>query len=160
MSTTTTESFEECLDGILSRYAAEPASLISVLEDLQEEVHYLPREALERISSTLGVPRNQLYHVATFFKAFSLTPQGKHTVCVCRGTACHVRGADRVMDAIESQLKIREGETTADGEFTVHSVRCLGCCALAPAVMVDHDVYGQVTPKQLGDILEPYREQD
>jgi len=144
------------LDEILERYSPEPSSLISVLEDLQEELRYLPREALERIATTLGVPRNQMYHVATFFKAFSLTPQGRHMVCVCRGTACHVKGADKIMNKVESELNVREGGTTEDGQFTVQSVRCLGCCALAPAVMIDRDVFGQVTPKQLRNILDQY----
>ena len=149
-----------CLDDILGRYSPEPSSLISVLEDLQEELHYLPREALERISTTLGVPRNQTYHVATFFKAFSLTPQGRHTVCVCRGTACHVKGADKIMDMLQSQLNVTEGGTSEDGEFTVQSVRCLGCCALAPALMIDRDVYGQVTSMQLRDILDEHSDEN
>ena len=149
-----------CVDQILARYSPEPASLISVLEDLQEELHYLPREALERISATLSVPRNQMYHVATFFKAFSLTAQGRHTVCVCRGTACHVQGADKIMEMLQSQLNVPEDGTSEDGRFTVRSVRCLGCCALAPALMIDRDVHGRVASNELRDILDQYSDDD
>ncbi|MCX5771138.1 MAG: NAD(P)H-dependent oxidoreductase subunit E [Candidatus Hydrogenedentes bacterium] len=144
--------------GVLGRYPDEPASLIGVLQDVQEELHYLPRVALEQIAHGLSVPRNQVYHVATFFKAFSLTPRGRHTIHICCGTACHLKGAGMIAEAIQSTLKTGDGETTEDGSFTVQTVRCLGCCSLAPAIMIDREVYGEVVPRALRRILGKYWE--
>lgn len=145
------------VDAVLARYPARPSSLISVLEDLQEELRYLPREVLERVSTELDVPRSQAYHVATFYKAFSLTPKGKHVISICRGTACHVQGAEKIADMLRAELNVEDGGTTEDGLFTVQSVRCLGCCSLAPAIMIDREVYGQVTPPALRRIISGYR---
>jgi len=151
---------DEVLEGVLGRYPAEPSSLISVLQDLQEELYYLPRESLDGVSRELGVPRSQVYHVATFFTAFSLERRGKHTISICRGTACHVKGADKIASILHAELKVSEGETTDDGMFTVQSVRCLGCCSLAPAIMIDRDVYGGVTPASLKRIVKRYRDEE
>jgi len=147
------------VDEVLGRYSPDPSSLISVLEDLQEEMHYLPREALDQVSTALGVPRSQSYHVATFYRAFSLKPRGQHTISICRGTACHVKGADKIADILKMELNVSEDETTEDGMFTVQSVRCLGCCSLAPAIMIDRHVFGEVTSLSLlREILRSYRE--
>jgi NADH-quinone oxidoreductase subunit E len=97
--------------------------------------------------------------VATFYKAFSLKPRGKHTVHICCGTACHVKGAEKVTELIQSELKARDGETTEDGVFSVQTVRCLGCCSLAPAVMIDREVFGEVAPRQMQKILSRYRDE-
>jgi len=147
-------TIDKVVDEALERYEREPSSLISVLEDLQESLHYLPEEALDRVSGELGAPRSQTYHVATFYKAFSLKPRGKHLVSICRGTACHVQGAEKIADMLRSELNVSEGETTRDGMFTLESVRCLGCCSLAPAIMVDREVYGEVTPAVLRRIIK------
>lgn len=144
---------------ILSRYPLRPSSLISVLEDLQESLHYLPEEVLNRVAWELDVPRAQAYHVATFYKAFSLKPRGKHVVSICRGTACHVEGAEKIADMLQAELSIRDGETTEDGMFTLQSVRCLGCCSLAPAIMIGREVYGGVTPSVLRRIIKDCREE-
>lgn len=157
MSRTKEKTIETVVDTILQEYPREPASLIAVLQDLQENQHYLPEAALERVAAELQVPRNQVFHVATFYKAFSLTPRGKHLISICRGTACHVKGASRIADMIKTELHIDEGETTGDNLFTVQSVRCLGCCSLAPAMMIDRDVYGGVTPAKLRRIIKQYR---
>lgn len=141
----------------LEEYPREPASLISVLQDLQEECRYLPREMLERVAEALGTSRSRAYHVATFFKAFSLVPRGQHTVSVCRGTACHVKGAEKIDNIIKSELEVEEGQTTKDGVFTVQSVRCLGCCSLAPVLMIDQEVYGDLRPNNITKILKLYR---
>jgi NADH-quinone oxidoreductase subunit E len=151
------KTIDAVVDTILQEYPREPASLIAVLQDLQQDQHYLPETALERVAVELRVPRNQVYHVATFYKAFSLTPQGKHLISICRGTACHVKGASRIADMIKTELGIDEGETTGDNMFTVQSVRCLGCCSLAPAMMIDQEVYGGVTPAKLRRIIKQYR---
>ncbi len=144
------------LEAVLQRYRRVPASLISVLEDLNEEFRYLPRPVLEHVSMALNVPLNQIYHVATFYKVFNLAPQGKHTICVCEGTACHVKGAGAIMEKLQEQLRVSEGGTTEDGQFTLRSVRCLGCCALAPAVMVDHDVHGELQLDETARLLSRY----
>lgn len=154
---------ENCRDTViaevLERYPREASSMIAVLQDLQEELRYLPREVLDRVAVTLGTPRTQVYHVATFYKAFSLKPRGKHTISICRGTACHVKGVEKIADMLRALLEVEEGETTGDGLFTVQSVRCLGCCSLAPAIMIDREVYGQVTPARLGKIVKQYRKE-
>jgi NADH-quinone oxidoreductase subunit E len=157
VSRTKEKTIDAVVDTILQEYPREPASLIAVLQDLQEDQHYLPETALERVAEELQVPRNQVYHVATFYRAFSLTPRGKHLISICRGTACHVKGASRIADMIKTELHIDEGETTGDNMFTVQSVRCLGCCSLAPAMMIDRDVYGGVTPAKLRRIIKQYR---
>ena len=157
MNTLKEKPAEDVLARILERYPREPASLISVLEDLQERAHYLPREAIDRVAQTLGVSLSRCYHVVTFYKAFSLTPQGEHAIFICRGTACHVRGADKLGDVIQGELGITDGQTTADGRFTLHSVRCLGCCSLAPVAMIDGKIHGHLTAAGLRKLLKRYR---
>lgn len=147
---------DSVVKGVLTRYPATSASLISVMQDLQEELRYLPRPILYHVARVLGVSRSRCYQVATFYKAFSLEPRGKHLVSVCQGTACHVNGAGKLADALEAHLGVGDGKTTADGFFTVHNVRCLGCCSLAPVVMIDGKVYGGVTSARLFKTLERY----
>jgi len=142
---------------VLERYPPEPASLISVLEDLQEELYYLPREALEEVSSGLKIPLAQCYHVATFYTAFSLKPRGKHIIKVCMGTACHVRGAPRILEEFCRQLKMDPGETSADGLFTIETVNCVGACALGPVVVLD-DQYHRASPGSVEKLLRGLRE--
>ncbi|MDP2952653.1 MAG: NAD(P)H-dependent oxidoreductase subunit E, partial [Chloroflexota bacterium] len=112
---------------IIKRYKGEKSSLTHVLQEIQEHYYYLPKEALVKVSEGLGVPLPQVYSVATFYKAFSLTPRGKHLVNVCLGTACHVQGASLIMDKVARELGVEVGGTTADRQFTVEGVRCLGC---------------------------------
>lgn len=157
MSRKTTTDVDPVVEEILSRYPRRPSSLISVLEDLQEELRYLPEDALNLIAAELEVPRAQAYHVATFYRTFSLKPRGRHLISVCRGTACHVQGAEKITDMLEAELHVGDGETTDDGMFSVQSVRCLGCCSLAPAIMVDREVYGPVTSSGLRRIIKSYR---
>ena len=130
------------------------ASLISVLEEIQARYRYLPREAMILVSERLGVPLSQVYSVATFYNAFSLVPRGKHTICVCTGTACHVRGAVQVLDRLQTKLGIGPGETTRDREFTLETVNCLGCCALGPVVVLDDEYEGQMTTKKADRLLK------
>jgi len=142
---------------ILDSYPKSPSSLIAVLQDLQERLHYLPREALERVSITLNVPLSQVYSVATFYTAFTLKPQGKHLVSVCVGTACHVRGSPRLMDDVLGQLGVEPNETTEDGLFTVQCVNCLGACALGPVVVLDGEYHHHMTPPKLRKLLQSVR---
>jgi len=129
-------------------------SLISVLEEVQAQYRYLPREAMILVSERMGVPLSQVYSVATFYNAFSLVPRGRHTIHVCTGTACHVRGAVQVLSRLESRLGIRAGETTRDRQFTLETVNCLGCCALGPVVVLDDEYEGQMTPKKVDALLK------
>jgi NADH-quinone oxidoreductase subunit E len=128
-------------------------SIISILEEVQTRYHYLPQDAMILISEKTGVPLSQLYSVATFYHAFSLTPRGKHTIYVCTGTACHVRGSVQILNRLEQNLGIRPGETTQDRQFTLETVNCLGCCALGPVVVVDDDYLGQMTAKKIDRML-------
>ncbi|MCX8053610.1 MAG: NAD(P)H-dependent oxidoreductase subunit E, partial [Armatimonadetes bacterium] len=148
---------EAVVEEVLRRYPSERSSLIPVLQDLNRELRYLPEDALRQVACSLGVPLSQVYHVATFYAAFSLTPRGKHTIKVCMGTACHVRGAPRILDEISRRLGIASGETTADGEFTLETVNCLGACALGPVVVID-DLYYKASPAGLDKLLADAKE--
>ena len=144
------------VDRILDRYEGEPGALIPVLQDVQDEYRYLPEEVLRYISERLRVPLSQVYHVATFYNAFSLEPRGEHTIEVCTGTACHVKGAGRILDWLQGELGIGPGETTPDLKFTLQTVRCLGCCSLAPVIRIDGDTYGNLTQDMLPRIMRRY----
>ena len=148
---------DRLISKILERYPKEPSSLISVLQDFQEECHYLPREILDRAGEALGTSRARVYHVATFFKAFSLVPRGKHIISICRGTACHVKGAEKIDNILRAELGVDDGQTTRDGLFTVQSVRCLGCCSLAPVIMIGRKAYGDLKANSIHKILDHYR---
>ena len=142
------------VDEILKRYKGEQGLLISILQDIQAEFNYIPKEALLRVSEGLDVPVSQVFSVATFFKAFSLKPRGRHIVHVCMGTACHVRGAHRIVDKLERDLAIRAGETTEDLEFTLETVNCVGSCALGPIVVVDGEYHGQMNMEKTEKLLK------
>ncbi|UCG30560.1 MAG: NADH-quinone oxidoreductase subunit NuoE [candidate division WOR-3 bacterium] len=145
------------LSTIVDKYHNEKSALIAVLQDVQEEYHWLPPEAIQFVSDKLNIPLIDVYGVATFYRAFSLTPRGEHIVTVCLGTACHVRGAPLVKDRLVNLLKIEPGCTTSDGKFTLESVNCLGACALAPIVVVDGNYHGQTTVKKVDQIIEKYK---
>jgi NADH-quinone oxidoreductase subunit E len=141
---------------IINKYDADRGQLISILQDIQAEFHYLRKEDLIQVSDTMGIPLSQVYSVATFFKAFSLTPRGKHLINLCLGTACHVRGASKVLEQIERSLKISRGETTGDFKFTLETVNCMGCCALGPVVNIDGEYFGQMSAGKVDSILKKY----
>jgi NADH-quinone oxidoreductase subunit E len=140
----------------LDRYDGDPGMLVSILQDVQAEYNYLPKEALVLVSRGLDVPLTQVYSVASFFKAFSLKPRGKHLINVCLGTACHVRGAVRVLEEIERKLGIRSGETTEDLKYTLETVNCVGACALGPIVIIDGKYSGQMKSNKVKPLLESY----
>jgi NADH-quinone oxidoreductase subunit E len=129
-------------------------SLINILEEIQAEYRYLPQEALVLVSDRMGVPLSQVYSVATFYHAFSLKPSGEHSICVCTGTACHVRGAVQILNRLESKLGIEAGETTRDRMFTLETGNCLGACALGPVVVVDGEYEGNMTTKKVDKLLK------
>ena len=128
-------------------------SLLSILHNIQREWGYLPEEKLREIAVMLGMPLIDVCGVATFYKSFSLTPKGRHQIKVCLGTACHVRGANRILKEVERKLGIKSGETSEDGEFSLETVMCLGCCAIGPVVVVDDRYYGRMTTAKLESML-------
>ena len=146
----------ERIDEIIDRYVGEEGALVQLLLDMQSELNWLPKEAIEQISKRFQVPVSQVYRIASFYKAMSLAPRGKHMVNVCLGTACHVRGGPRIMDKAEDSLEIRAGETTKDMKFTLERVNCLGCCALGPVIVVDDEYYGKLTPAKVEEVLKSY----
>ncbi len=145
------------IDTILQRHPQDPSVVIQVLLDIQNELYYLPKDALEYVSRTLKVPMSKIYHLATFYKAFSLRPKGKFPIAVCTGTACHVQGSVKILEQLERELKIKEGETTPDNKFSVESVRCLGCCGLAPVLTVGKNLHGKVPFAKVPRILKQYQ---
>ena len=146
----------EALDQIIDKYGGQASSLIQVLLDIQTEFNWLPKKFLERVSERLEVPLSQVRHAATFYKAFSIEPKGRHQIHVCLGTACHVRGATRILDTVEELTGIRPGETDLEMKFSQETVNCLGCCALGPVVEIDGKVYGKMTPSKTIDVIKEY----
>jgi NADH-quinone oxidoreductase subunit E len=147
---------KERVDQIIDRYNAEASYLIQVLLDIQSENNWLPQEVLEQVSERLEVPLTQIQHIATFYKAFSLVPKGRHQIHICMGTACHVRGATRVLDTVQDLTGIKPGETDLDLKFSLETVNCLGCCALGPVMEVDGKTHGKIAPGETADVLESY----
>ncbi|HUU63603.1 MAG TPA: NAD(P)H-dependent oxidoreductase subunit E [Dehalococcoidia bacterium] len=141
------------IDRIIEKYRADKSALIQMLLEIQREKRWLPPKALARVSQRLGIPINQIYHIATFYKAFSLIPQGRHSVSVCLGTACHVRGAPRLLDRVTDTLHIEPGETSPDMKFTLSTVNCLGCCALGPVMVVDGEYLGNPSAKEIKRVI-------
>jgi len=141
-------------DEILEKYPREEASLIQVLQDVQRAYRYLPSEALGRVAETLGVPLAKVFAVATFYKSFALTPQGKTVIKVCMGTACHIRGAGQLVEEIDRTLGIGPDETTEDMAYTLKTVRCVGACAMAPVLITGETYHGNAQPKRLARYLQ------
>ena len=141
---------------VLDRYQHHESFLVSILQDIQAEYNYLPQEALRQVSETLDVPLTRVYSIATFFKAFSLKPRGRHIINVCLGTACHVRGAPKILEAVERELGIKAGETTEDLKYTLETVNCVGACALGPIMIVDGEPSGEMKIDKVKPLLERY----
>jgi len=150
------------VEGILQKYSGQRGALVSILNEIQKAYRYLPEEALRLVSKRRRLPLSRLFSLASFYSAFSLTPRGEHEICVCMGTACHVRGAPSVLEQIERAIGIRAGETSADGKYTLETVRCLGACAMGPClgacamgpiVVVDGRYHGNVEPHRVVSLL-------
>lgn len=137
------------LDRTIAHYKAEPTALIQVLHAAQEMFGYLSADVIRYVASALKLPMSRVYGVVTFYNFFTMTPRGKHQIMVCRGTGCHVRGSDQILAALEKELGVKEGETTKDNRFSLSTARCIGACALAPAVSVGDDVFGKLTPDKV-----------
>lgn len=147
---------KERIDQIIEHHQAEPSALIQILLDIQKENHWLPGDALSRISQKLKVPLTQIQHIATFYKAFSLVPKGRHQIQLCMGTACHVRGSARVLDTVQDLTGIAPGETDLDLKFSLETVNCLGCCALGPVMEIDGRPHGKLSPSTVDKVLKSY----
>lgn len=151
---------EQTVKKILDEYQGDSSDIIAMFQDIQEKYSYLPEEVLTQLADLLQVPLSRAYSIATFYKAFTLKPRGKHPISVCLGTACHVRGGQRVLERIQRELNLKVGETSPDLKFSLETVRCLGCCGLAPVVTVGDELYGQVTPLKAVGILNQYRSEE
>lgn len=145
------------LDKAIQRHKGEPGALMPVLQEAQNIFGYVPKEVQQHIAEGLGVTLAEVYGVATFYAQFSLEPKGQYVIGVCLGTACYVKGSQKVLDRLSEELKIPVGKTTADGTFTLNATRCLGACGLAPVMMVNDEVYGRLTPDEVPGILAKYR---
>ena len=144
------------VDNILARHPQVTGNLITVLHEVQSHYNYLPQDALYYLAQRTGIPITRLYSIATFYHFFSFVPKGKHRVTVCLGTACYVKGASKIVEKLKSVLGIDPGQTSPDGQFSVEAARCLGSCALAPVMVVDEKVYGNVQPDNIPAILAEY----
>jgi len=149
----------QTLQEIISGHEKNRESVISVLQDINAHYRYLPEDVLRHTSRALNMPLSQVYSIATFYNSFSLTPRGKYIVRVCMGTACHVKGAHKILQGLERMLKVPAGGTTEDGNFSLEEVRCLGCCGLAPVITINDDLYGSITQAKLPKILKRYQEE-
>jgi NADH-quinone oxidoreductase E subunit len=148
---------EQRLENILSKYEGESAELIPVLQDIQDNYNYLPKDELRVVATRLEVPLTQIYSVATFYKMFSLVPKGEHQLKVCLGTTCHLRGGQRLVDSLSNRLRCEVGYTTKDGLFSLETVGCLGSCAQAPVLLIDDKYYARVKLDKVPKILKVYK---
>ena len=146
----------EKVDQIIDKHNGEASNLLQIMLDIQSENNWLTKDALARVSEKLDVPLTRIQHIATFYKAFSLVPKGRHKVHICVGTACHVRGATRILDTVEGATGIKPGETDLDLKFSLETVNCLGCCALGPVMEVDGKVHGKMSPVKTSEALKIY----
>ncbi|MGE5541594.1 MAG: NADH-quinone oxidoreductase subunit NuoE [Bacillota bacterium] len=151
------EEIDKRIDAAIAKYKGMPSGLIQVMHQVQLAYGYLPKEVLLRVSRGLNVPLSEVYGVATFYAFFSLKPKGKYNIQVCKGTACYVRGAAKVIERLESELGIKAGDTTDDHKFSIEVVRCLGACGLGPVLMIGEDVHARLKPDRVPAILAAYK---
>jgi NADH-quinone oxidoreductase subunit E len=144
------------IEKIIDKYPRDPSSLIQILIDIQSEMRWLPKEALNLVSQKLDVPMNRIQHIITFYKAFSIVPKGRHEIHVCTGTACHVRGATRVLDSVEEYTGIKPGETDQNLKYSLDTVSCVGCCALGPVMVIDGEYHGNMASAKTEEVLKNY----
>ena len=147
----------EKIDDTIERYNRDKESLLMIMQDISDIYNYVPKETIPLLAEKLDVPESLIYGVASFYKTISLEPRGKFIVSVCTGTACHVRGADKIMEALEGHLDIAEGETTEDKQFTLEGVRCIGCCASGPVITVNQDTHGGLDRASTLKVVEEYK---
>ena len=150
---------DDKLKDIASKYKSVDGGIIGALHEVQNTYGYIPEEAQKYLSKELNVPMSKIYGIITFYSRFTLKPKGKHHIQVCLGTACYVKGADKVLERFKQKLNVDEGKTTEDGMFSLESVRCIGACGLAPAIVIDNEVYGKVDEKKVDELIEKYKEE-
>lgn len=147
---------KEQIDQIIDKYASKEGILIQLLLDIQQELSWIPKEAIIRISQRLNIPCSQIYRIASFYSVLSLEPIGRHLIRVCEGTACYVRGSPRILDFLQTKLNVKSGETTSDNKFTLETVNCLGCCALGPVIEIDKKYFGKLNSSKIEKLLANY----
>lgn len=145
------------IDVIIERYGKKESAILAILQDIQIKEKWLPKEVLEKVSQKMNIPLTRIFRIATFYNALSIRPRGRHKIDVCLGTACHVRGGNRLIDKLGRDLGIHVGETTKDKRFTLELVRCVGCCSLGPVVVIDGNVYGRLTQEKVPGLLKEYK---
>jgi len=150
-------SKKQDIPSIIRKHKGLKKNLIAILLDIQSDHNYLPPDSLRTVAAALDMPLIEVIGVATFYRAFSLTPRGEHICLVCMGTACHVRGGPKILEEFERKLEVESGRTTKDGQFTLETVACLGCCAIGPVVVIDGEYHGHATIRKVGKILEKYQ---
>lgn len=148
------------IDAIVHKHNVQPGAVIPVLQEIQDAYGYVPPVVIERIAENMGIPASEIYGIVTFYGQFRLQPIGKNLIKVCHGTACHLSGAERIAQALAQAVGVREGETSPDGMFTVERVACLGCCSLAPCIMLNGEVHGRLTPEAIGKLARQVREKE
>jgi NADH:ubiquinone oxidoreductase subunit E len=148
--------FRELDDIIENQFQNNKENLIMILQAIQRRYNYVPRPALSYLSTKIGIPYSQIYGVATFYATFSLEPRGRNIISICTGTACHVRGAERIHEHISESLRIHDGQTTEDGRFTLETVRCIGCCSLGPVVKINEDMHARLGTDEVAKVLNQY----
>jgi NADH-quinone oxidoreductase subunit E len=153
----TSRQLKAKIDKVVKKYNNDSSMLVSILQDSQTEIGYLPKEALIDLHIILDVPLSQVYSVATFFKAFSLIPRGRHQISVCTGTACHVRGSESILKTFERELNIKAGESDKELDFTLETVNCVGACALGPIVIIDGKYHGEMRNESVKPLIDEYR---
>jgi len=145
------------INGIIKKYGGKESAILAILQDIQSDEKYLPKEALEYVSQKMHIPLTNIFRIATFYNALSLKPRGRHKIDVCLGTACHVRGGGKILEKMERDLGVSVGETTKDKRFTLESVRCLGCCSLGPVAVVDGKVFGRLAQDKVPGLLKEFK---
>ena len=147
------QKIKEEMQQIMNKYKVEKDNLMPILNEVQEKYGYVPKEAQLEISDYLNIPMAEIYGVVTFYSRFTLEPKGKYNISVCLGTACYVKGSQKILDRLKEKLKIEEGQTTEDGKFSIDTTRCVGACGIAPVFTVNDEVYGKATVKKLDEVL-------
>ena len=155
-----TEKIKQETTKIVSKYPKQKDMLITILNDVQEKFGYIPKEAQTVISEYLSIPMAEIYGVITFYSRFTLTPKGKYNISICLGTACYVKGSQKLLDRAKERLQIEPGQVTKDGKFSIDDVRCVGACGLAPVFMVNDEVYGNATVKQFDEVIDKYMNEE
>ena len=145
------------IDSIIRQYGGRESAILAILQDIQTEEKYLPKETLEYVSQRMQIPLGQVFRIATFYNALSLKPRGRHKIDVCLGTACHVRGGGKILSKLERDLGVSVGETTKDKRFTLESVHCVGCCSLGPVAVIDGDVFGRLSQDKVPALLKDFK---